>query len=117
MDIHNRFVVAKGQRVSHGRETYKAGRKFPAAKLGIPADSVASLIRDGAIFDPAELREEPPPMDDGFGDYSKADLGDIAERYGIEVKTRMSKDDLIAAIRGRSDGSEPEESEEEEQPK
>ncbi len=64
-------MVAKGQRVAHGRETFKAGRKFPAAKLGISEESVASLIRDGAIFDPKELREPDKPepvIDDGLGD-------------------------------------------------
>ena len=114
MDIHNRFVVAKGHRVAHKSENYKAGRKFPAAHLGIPPESVESLIRDGAIFDPAELREPDKPepvIDDGLGDYAKSELSDIAERYGIDVKTRMSKDDLIAAIRNRTDG--PEETTEE----
>jgi hypothetical protein len=100
MEIHNRFVVAKGQRVSHGRENYKAGRKFPAAHLKIPEESVAALIRDGAIYDPAET-PAPPVIDDGLDVCSKSELLDLAERYGLEVKSRMSKDEIIVAIRER----------------
>lgn len=118
MDIHNRFVVAKGQRVSHGRDCYKAGRKFPAAHLKISEESLAALIRDGAIYDPAELHEEAEvkaAMEDGLGDYTKPDLIDMAGRYGIDVKASWRKDEIILAIRGRQDPSEPDEPEEPEE--
>ena len=118
MGTHNRFVVAKGQRVSHGRENYKAGRKFPAAKLGISEESLASLIRDGAIFDPAELRDDAEvaaAMEDGLEDYTKPDLIDMAGRYGIDVKSSWRKDEIILAIRSRQDPTEPDEVEEPEE--
>ncbi len=119
MEVHNRYVVAKGHRIAHKNECYKAGRKFPAAHLKISEESVAAHLRDGSIFDPKDVAESPvaeaPPMDDGMGDYSKPELTDIAERYGIDVKSRMSKDEIIAAIRGRPDSAEPKEPEEPEE--
>lgn len=112
--VNNDFYVAQGKTLSHKTGKFTEGRRFPAADLGLDQKSFDALVRDKSIV-PGKVRNAfvhpkgPPPPSaavpkegDGLEDMSKADLLEMAHKLGLEVVTRSSKDEVIAAIRGKT---------------